>query len=250
MTSLKHYFGWRPDLPDQRDLVYKPSGTALPSLVDLRSGMPVVYNQGQLGSCTANAIAAHLDFNRHKQGEAFITPSRLFIYYNERVAEGTITSDSGATIRDSVKAVVSFGAPSEVVWPYKVSAYKVKPTTAAYSAGALDEAVQYQRVNRSQADLQTCLAEGYPFVIGISVYASFESIGASGIMPMPQPKEQMLGGHALCVVGYKELSGKLYFIVRNSWGASWGDHGYFYMPAGYLLDSKLSSDFWTLRKVD
>lgn len=249
MTLNKHGFGWRPDLPDQRDVRYTPKFSRVPAAVDLRPGMPSVYDQGDLGSCTANAVAAHLDFNRQKQSEPFIHPSRLFIYYNERVAEGTVRSDSGATIRESIKAVASFGAPTESLWPYVPTSFMTKPTAPVYAAGKQDEALQYQSVSRSLSSLQGCLADGYPFVIGVTVYSSFESIGSSGIMEMPAPTEEVLGGHALCVVGYKQISGRLYFIVRNSWGASWGDKGYFYMPSAYLLNDKLSSDFWTIRKV-
>lgn len=249
-TKQKHAYGWRPDLPDQRDhqflTVFKGS---LPSSIDLRRKMPPVYDQGQLGSCTANAIAAHLDYNRGLQGKKFITPSRLYIYYNERVAEGTIMSDSGATIRGSVKAVVSFGAPHEKLWPYQISKFMDRPSKAAYTEGVTNEAVAYQRIARVLTSMQACLAEGYPFVIGISVYDSFEAIKSDGMMPMPATSESLLGGHALCVAGYKMIQGKLHFIVRNSWGTSWGDRGYLYMPVEYLLDKKLSSDFWTLRKV-
>lgn len=251
MTNNTHAYGWRPDLPDQRDHLFMLAPTALPSEVDLRAQMPPVYDQGQLGSCTANAIAAHLDFNRAKQGEAFISPSRLFIYYNERVAEGTVDSDSGATIRESVKAITSFGAPHEKLWPYLISKFTRKPSKAAYTEGATTEAMTYQRLPRATSVFQACLAQGYPFVIGFTVYESFESasVAKDGIMSMPAPSEQVLGGHAVCVVGYKTINGKLYFIVRNSWGSAWGDKGYFYMPAEYLLSSKLSSDFWTLRKI-
>src|SRR5437868_12212616 len=104
-------YGWLRDLPDQRDHEYLALPSAsLPRQVDLRPKCPPVYDQGNLGSCTANAIAGHLDFNRQKQGEKLITPSRLFIYYNERKDQHTIQSDAGSTIRESCKEVKNYGA--------------------------------------------------------------------------------------------------------------------------------------------
>jgi len=124
-------YGWIRDLPDHRDFMYSvPVATlqALPSSVDLRSHCPPVYDQGQLGSCTANAIAGALQFDEikeHKNGPS--TPSRLFIYYNERVIEGTVTSDSGAQLRDGVKTVAKRGICPAKVWPYDISKFAVKP---------------------------------------------------------------------------------------------------------------------------
>lgn len=249
-TLNNHKFGWVRDLPDQRDheFLALPSAS-LPAVVDLRSAMPPVYDQGQLGSCTANAIAGHLDFNRKKQGEAFISPSRLFIYYQERLDQGTVASDSGASIRESVKAVKAYGACPEKEWKYDIGKFTNKPNAKVYADAIKYEALSYQRINRALTDFKTCLADGYPFVIGFTVYDSFEGpdVAKSGIMPMPATSESVLGGHAVVVVGYDES--KQWFIVRNSWGKKWGDKGYFYMPYAYLLDSKLSSDFWTLRQV-
>src|SRR5580692_7685401 len=113
----KHSYGWVPDLPDQRDFMFAApveNMAALPPNVDLRPQCPKeVYDQGQLGSCTANAIAGALEFEMLKQRLNAFTPSRLFIYYNERVIEGTTATDSGALIRDGIKSVNSQGACPE-----------------------------------------------------------------------------------------------------------------------------------------
>ena len=113
-------YGWKPDLPDQRDFSYSVSraGQAAPTLVDLRPQCPPVYDQGQIGSCTANAIAAALEFDMMRQQQEAFTPSRLFIYYNERLMEGTVASDAGANIRDGIKSVASVGDCPETLWPY------------------------------------------------------------------------------------------------------------------------------------
>ncbi|HEY8809859.1 MAG TPA: C1 family peptidase [Solirubrobacterales bacterium] len=247
-------YGWVPDLPDGRDLLYAAPPTtldALPRRVDLRSKCPPVYNQGRLGSCTANAIAAALEFDQIKQRQKKVfTPSRLFIYYNERAIEGTVDSDSGAMIRDGVKTVANQGACRENVWPYKIGAFTKKPSSASYAEAKRYQALQYQRVTPALGQLKGCLASGYPFVFGFAVYESFESakVTRTGHAPMPKAKESLLGGHAVLAVGYDEQ--RQWFICRNSWGPKWGMRGYFTLPYPYLVQPSLSSDFWTIRRVE
>src|SRR3954454_19702763 len=129
-------YGWTPDLPDHRDRVYSAPMRilgALPPSVRLRPVCPPVVDQGELGSCTANAIAVALQFDQMKQKLADVfLPSRLFIYYNERVMEGTVNEDAGAMIRDGIKSVSKEGAPHEKLWPYVIAKFKTKPTEAAY----------------------------------------------------------------------------------------------------------------------
>ena len=223
---------------------------ALPQRVDLRDQCPAVYNQGTLGSCTANAIAAAVQFDRAKQALADVfTPSRLFIYYNERAMEGTIESDSGAMLRDGIKSVARLGAPHESIWPYLIPRFRVRPSAAAFKDGARHEAILYQRLPHLVDQLKGCLASGYPFVFGFTVYDSFESttVARTGDVPMPARGESVLGGHAVLAVGYDDALHR--FIVRNSWGPKWGVHGYFTMPYEYLLDPSLSDDFWTVQSV-
>ena len=246
-------YGWSPDIPDGRDLMYAAPPevvTQLPPKVDLRDQCPGVYDQGQLGSCTANAIAAALEFDQMKQKESPSTPSRLFIYYNERAIEGTVDSDSGAQIRDGVKSVNQQGAPPETEWPYDISKFRDKPAQQVYQDATKHEAILYQRLTPTLPQLKGCLAAGYPFVFGFVVYASFESqeVASTGQAPMPQAGEQQLGGHAVLAVGYDESQQR--FIVRNSWSPSWGMAGYFTLPYPYLVQGTLSSDFWTIRSVE
>jgi len=248
----KARYGWLGDMPDARDHIYSaPSAMfpqGLPQAVDLRASCPPVYDQGQLGSCTANAIGAALEFDRKKQNLSDFAPSRLFIYYNERVMEGTIPSDSGAQIRDGIKSVALIGAPPETDWPYDITKFAIKPPATAYADAKLDRAIAYQRVTRNLQQMQGCLASGYPFVFGFTVYQSFESqaVATTGVMPMPAPGEGKLGGHAVMAVGYDNT--KRVIIVRNSWGSGWGMKGYFTMPYEFILTGN-ASDFWTIRSV-
>jgi C1A family cysteine protease len=244
-------YGWIPDLPDTRDRLYRaPRKIALPKSVDLRANCPKVYDQGDLGSCTANAIAAAIEFDQRKENLAQpFTPSRLFIYYNERALEGTVSSDSGAMIRDGIKSVASQGACAETMWPYLEPKFADRPPLQCYQAGKLHPAVSYSRLAQDLGQLKACLASGYPFVFGFTVYQSFENgqVAHTGVGPMPQPNDAALGGHAVMAAGYDDASGR--FLVRNSWGPEWGMGGYFTLPYAYLTDSNLADDFWTIRVV-
>jgi len=245
-------YGWIPDEPDQRDHLYAapPQFLAdLPPSTDLRAKCPAVYNQGSLGSCTANAIGAAIEFDRLKQGLPDFVPSRLFIYYNERVIEGTVRSDSGAMLRDGIKSVASQGVCPEPEWPYDIAKFAVAPPAQAYEDAKLDRAVSYQSVAPILNQMKGCLASGYPFIFGFTVYESFESeeVARTGRAPMPGGLERALGGHAVVAVGYEDAH--QWFLVRNSWGDGWGMEGYFTIPYAYLLQPDLSRDFWTIRLV-
>ena len=246
-------YGWRADHPDMRDylMAVAPAKT-LPRRVSLRKKMPAVYDQGQLGSCTANSIGAILEFNELKQGEAHAaTPSRLFIYYNERAMEGTISQDSGAEIRDGIKSVAQLGAPPETAWPYVIAKFAKKPPARAYRSARKHQAIRYARVAQTEMGIQNVLAAGYPISFGFTVYESFESeVGSDGIVPMPEPDESTLGGHAVVAVGYRQIKRQLYFECRNSWGADWADDGYFWLPASYVTSRSLASDFWVIEQVE
>lgn len=251
--KIKRY-GWVRDLPDSRDFMFSTSAEtmlAIPTQVDLRPKCPPVYDQGQLGSCTANAIAGALHYDEIKESKPSPwVPSRLFIYYNERAIEHTVASDSGAQLRDGVKAVSKQGVCPETDWSYDIAQFATKPPAKAYSDAAKDKARNYLRIPQIATQMKGCLASDYPFVFGFTVYSSFESaqVAKTGIVPMPNTAtENVLGGHAVCAVGYDDS--KQVFIVRNSWGTGWGQSGYFLMPYAYLLDSQLASDFWTIRQI-
>jgi C1A family cysteine protease len=242
-------YGWRPDLPDGRDhLLSIPFFPVLPETIDLRPGMPPVYDQGNLGSCTANALAGALEYDQAKQGLASATPSRLFIYYQERVREGTVDQDSGAMIRDGIKACAQLGAPPELLWPYLIPMFTVKPPAAVYAAAAQHRIVRYARAANSKRALRSVLAAGFPIVFGFTVYESFESdaVATTGLVPLPAPDEGILGGHAVLAVGY-EPDGAW---CRNSWGDAWGAHGYFRLPWDYITNDNLADDFWVVRLTE
>lgn len=249
-------YGWKPDRPDHRDLIMRlpvAHQAPLPAQADLRGPlMPDIYDQGSVGSCTGNSAAAAVQYERRKQGLApDFVPSRLFIYYNARSYEGDTDQDAGAEIRDAIAGVVQYGAPPETDWPYDVAQVTTAPSGQAFNAGQLDLALQYVRVPQGVWNLKQCLAQAQPVVFGFSVYESFESdaVAQSGAVPMPGPDEEMVGGHAVLLVGYNDIAQR--WTVRNSWGPGWGMAGYFTMPYQYLAPSAgLASDFWVIEKME
>jgi len=252
-TGSKRGYGWVPDLPDHRDISYgvvrKPAAK-LPAAVDLRHKCSPVEDQGNLGSCTGNALAGAVEFLEKKDNVTpFVNVSRLFVYYNERVIEHSVNEDAGAMIRDGIKTLVKQGVCSEKKWPYVISQFTKKPSPTCYKEALAHQVLSYARI-QTLDEMRGCLAEGYPFVFGFSVYESFESdqVAKTGVAPMPKPKEKMLGGHAVLGVGYDD--GQKRFLVRNSWGSGWGMKGYFTLPYDYLADRNLSDDFWTIRRQE
>jgi C1A family cysteine protease len=250
MTNDVKGMGWRPELPDQRDLKFGYRAVAIPSKADLRlqEWMPPIVDQGNLGSCTANAATACYEFEAQKQGSKPAPRSRLFIYYNERMVENTIPWDAGAYIRDAFKVMNKYGAPNETLWPYNIAKFARKPTQKSYQYGLARQIVSYQSVPQDASAIMAAVAMNQLVEIGFTVYSSFFDIGSNGVMKMPGLNEQVEGGHAVCVVGYDQSA--RVWIMRNSWGTDWGDNGYFYMPFEYLLNANLSDDFWLCSLVE
>ena len=218
--------------------------------VDLRMNCPKIYNQGKLGSCTANAIGFLYHYRELQNNyESVFMPSRLFIYYNERNMEGHIATDSGAEIHDGIHSIAKLGVCSETDWPYDISQFTKRPNAKCYTFAKDHKVSQYHALEKNVNQLKIALLMGYPIAFGFEVFESFESnkVAQSGIMTMPQETEKMLGGHAVAMVGFDDE--KKHFIIRNSWGEEWGDKGYFYMPYEFIEHKDYTSDFWIIKKV-
>lgn len=242
-------FHWSRDLPDSRDYRYKNARITTPDRVDLRQWCSDIEDQGNLGSCTGQAIAGAIEYLNKRSGSS-TDVSRLFIYYYERAMIGTINVDSGAYIRDGIKVVFKNGSPLERFWPYNISKFRTKPSNAAVTDGRKRTVTLYERVPNFFGCINA-LAAGYPVVMGYLVYSSFMSRGVSrtGLMPYPDVRsENFLGGHAVLLVGYDNRTQR--FIARNSWGRNWGDRGYFYMPYNVVSNTSMSGDFWIIKNVN
>jgi C1A family cysteine protease len=241
-------YGWKPSLPDHRDLLADTGELKVLDEVDPRSEMQTPYDQSQLGSCTANAINGAIEYNysvlQHHHGG---TPSRLFLYYGERELEGSVNEDAGAYGRDGFKVAQKVGVPPERLWPYDINRFAERPPEEAYAEAARHRIGPYKSVPRNQTAWKQVLSNKQTIAFGFSVYESFESqeVARTGIMPVPTRSESQLGGHEVLAVGYLK-SEPNYVLVRNSWGTDWGLDGYFLMPWAIVLDPYQSSDFWTI----
>jgi C1A family cysteine protease len=241
-------YHWVKDKVDTRDHPYQLTNTEQSNIVDLRQYCSLIENQGNLGSCTGNAIAGAIEL-LHKRQNRTLDISRLFIYYYERLFIGTVNYDSGAYIRDGIKACYTYGAPTENLWPYNISKFRTVPTKAALLDAAKRKVTSYQRAIDFNAVIDA-ITSGYPVTVGFSVYSSFDTniVARTGIMSYPNTKkEKLLGGHAVLIVGYNKNNDT--FIVRNSWGKYWGDNGYFYMPFQVIKNNTMSGDFWVIKSI-
>ena len=243
-------YGCRRDTRDARDEAhaFRPKGIRVPVAVDLRKWCPPVMDQGDLGACTAHGILGALRFLMIKRGMPDVELSRLALYYQERFEEGTTSSDAGAEIRTGIKCVNKNGAALESIWPYDPARFADPLPGSIYDDGAFRRALVYQRVQVGSAPVKQALASGFPVIIGISLYDSFEGdeVAKTGVVPMPNiKKEQLAGGHCMYAVGYGQRPG--YFTVRNSWNTDWGDKGDCYIPESMIGSASYGSDYWMIQ---
>jgi hypothetical protein len=260
----KHKLGWKRDQPDARDRLFavRPEVAAnLPPKIDLAAKFPPPYDQGRIGSCTGNAIAGALQYDRRSNGLApDFMPSRLFVYYWERSAEKSVPYDAGASIRDGIAAIAKYGCPPEPEWPYDdtpppsedapwppSARARAKPGASVMASAARYKILDYARVQQSVSQFKATMAGGDAIVFGFTVYSSFFDPAGNprAIVPLPRGLDSVDGGHAVVMVGYDD--GRSLVKCRNSWGPHVQSSGYFYLPYAYVGDPHLAADFWVIR---
>ncbi len=297
ITEAHFGMGWLHDYPDFRDLTVESemvparigqisekhqkssvsallarvaatrSPKTLPATVDLRAWCSPIEDQGELGSCTANAGVGAVEYFERRAFGRHIDASRLFLYKATRNLMHK-TGDTGAFLRTTVEALALFGVPPEEFLPYDVSNFDHEPSAFCYAFAQNYQAIQYYRLDPPAIpqdallkQIKTNLAAGLPSIFGFTVYSSYTQAGNNGgKIPFPAVGERIVGGHAIMAVGYDdnmkiknaspggpETTGAM--LIRNSWGKSWGSDGYGYLPYQYILKS-LAVDWWSLIKLE
>jgi len=213
------------------DYVAAPTSRALPRTVDLRDNLGAVEDQGQIGSCVANAAVGALEHQQRKANKPIVELSRMFVYFNARRMSGSQQEDCGTTTAQGMAAFLAFGAPPESDWPYDPKLLKQEPSRMAFERAQPHTPVEYARVD-GMDNIKGALAQGYPVVMGVSLpQHCYQEAGKTGTMSVPTAAEvdkaKRETGHAMLLVGYDLDAG--HFTVRNSWGRDWGHNGYFRM---------------------
>ncbi len=269
--------GWLPPMPDLRDYTeYQKEikviseklgiGTGkmkVSTSVDLRKWCSPVEDQGNLGSCTANAGTGMVEYYEKRAFEKHIEGSRLFLYKTTRNLM-QVTGDTGGWLRSTMGALVLCGIPDEKYWPYDVDKFDEEPSSFIYSVANNYEAIKYFCHDPLGAKIpyptvldsvKKYLEGGIPSMFGLWGFPSFDKADIKGGIPYPCDGESAEWGHAVVAVGFddtkkiknlncnKTTTGAL--LIRNSWGKEWGDQGYGWLPYDYVLNN-LAMDFWSL----
>lgn len=228
---------YRASKPDIRDYIYTPTGETLRPVVDLREWAGLIEDQLSIGSCTGNAIVSAYELMvKRLYPEYWTDLSRLFVYYNARIYEGTIDEDSGASIKNALRGLSKYGVCKESLWPYDPSKFIVAPSNEAYTEALHRKIVKYERIATIEGILDA-INTNYPVVVGVMIYDSFLDLNKENYVMSNEG--QLVGGHALNLVGY-DLTAKQ-FLIENSFGSSWGSNGYCQMPFDYATENLLEN---------
>jgi len=267
--------GWRRDLPDFRDYtietkevsavlnkfwIFKKKEKILPRSVDLREWCSPIEDQDRIGSCGSHAGVGLMEYFQRRAFGKHLDMSRLYLYKTARDLLG-LKGDQGSTLRAIMTAMVRYGVPPESLWPYDISKFDDEPPDDVCTAALDFQATRYYRLDsRRGSTRQTLrhilkvLTAGLPVMFGFTVFSSMPGLGDGiGDIPMPRYGDKVVGGHAICAVGFdrNRMIGKYEgaLLIRNSWGTDWGSAGHGWLPVSYVLDG-LAADFWSLVQAE
>jgi C1A family cysteine protease len=251
LGQVRNLSGWKQDVGGVKDRSFAAyrSGKikALPPVVDLTNQMPKkVYDQGNIGSCTGEGIAALFSHYLWKESKRYIEPSSLFIYWNERNIEGTVNEDAGAMIRTGITVISSIGTSTTKTWPFRESRWAMKPSKPAFiEATGLRSPVGFKVDNTDGRSIRVSVSDNCPVVFGMMLYSNIERITYwEPVLSIPKKGERSIGGHCMLIVGYDD--NKKLYKVRNSWSKLWGLNGYFFVPYSLIHNSRITGDCWTI----
>lgn len=250
--------GYIRDPEDKRDYKFSSIATGLsegtlnfPLQVDHTPEMTPVKDQGQLGSCVSFAVSAMKEYQENKEQEEELAKgkrgkskvydySESWIYWNCKKIDPW-PNEEGTSIRYAMKVLQKIGVPTEKAWPYVDVGDIGEPKNWADLIARWALIDSYWRIDNLE-ELKAALIEG-PVPIGVPCFYEIFFVGSDGYVPYPANPNGIYGGHAICAVGYDDKKQLVKF--KNSWGTSWGDNGYGYLPYSYIND--FLWDAWTCK---
>jgi C1A family cysteine protease len=278
VPDLRDYTPQSPEIGPALERIGLPETDAaaeakLPTKMDLRQWCSEIANQGNLGSCTAHAGVGVVEYLENRAFGKHLDGSRLFVYKTSRDLLGW-RGDTGAWLRTTMGAIALLGVPPEKFWPYTTNTdpgpsgtkrtFDDEPSAFVYGVADNFEGARYfchDPISRNieppkiLKSVKRYLAHAIPSMFGFYGFPSFSDTDVIGGIPFPGPGEQAEWGHAIVAVGYDDafqITNTKYnvtttgaLLIRNSWGKSWGDHGYGWLPYEYVRKS-LATDFWSL----
>lgn len=232
--------GYIKDRHDPRDKHVALLGlpATIPVAASLRDHVVEVLDQGNTSSCVAHSWAQALRIADMVAGvKDPPLPSREYLYWNARAYDGGPIADQGTQLRSCAQGIIKFGRPPESAWPFRESYINERPPWEAYREGYDARGVAGYRRVTTLAEIRQAIAAGHAVVGGTDVGESIFQAGDGGIYAPPSG-EEVIGGHALTVVGYDANS----FDLVNSWGPGWGKQGGFFRCTPGFMGG--FSDLW------
>lgn len=245
------WYGCKASIASPKDKWFKKRAVRLPQSADLTMYAPPIMNQGNLGSCVANGVTAAMRSLMIKKGAPAPMLSRLQLYYDGRVVEDCVGEDTGLEIRDAMRCSMKIGVAREELWPYDVTRFMDQPPQEVYQDAEKWQVLKFERVEVSNSDVKHALARGFPVIIGITLFDSFESdeVEKTGMVPMPVlSTEKIVGGHCMVVYNYGVTRGR--YKTLNWWDSDWGDRGWGYLPEEMVGSPDYGSDYWIVTDVE
>lgn len=239
LDGLHRGFGWKPGKfhRDARRMMFslEIAKSLAPTNPRFSTGLPPIWDQGQIGSCTAHGNLRAFLFAAAKAGFKYEMLSRLMLYYNERAIEGTTSDDAGAEIHDGIKSIIEQGVCLESLWPYDTTRFSEKPPAQCFTDALQHQGLKTAGIAGTVDQVKSAMAAGYTVVIGFPCYQSIQSVQTTrtGIIPVPRSGERMVGGHCVCTNGQWDDSRQL-IGIDNSWSEQWGIQGSGFLPYAYF----------------